>query len=83
MGNLLLEQVVNIARMMRPRSIAKKLDGTVKEILGEGLELFFRWSKFSKYYRYIQKIKNSVSIFNSFKAVQIIDVGTIVQGMRD
>ena len=33
-GNLTLDQIVNIARQMRPRSIAKKLEGTVKEILG-------------------------------------------------
>lgn len=33
-GNLAVEQVINIARQMRPRSIAKKLEGTVKEILG-------------------------------------------------
>lgn len=35
MGNLNLEQIVNIARQMRPRSIARKLEGTVKEILGK------------------------------------------------
>ncbi|KAH7725873.1 ribosomal protein L12 [Aphelenchoides avenae] len=34
MGNLNLEQIINIARQMRPRSIARKLEGTVKEILG-------------------------------------------------
>lgn len=39
MGNLTLEQIINIARMMRPRSIAKKLDGTVKEILGTAQSL--------------------------------------------
>jgi len=33
-GNLSLEQIINIARQMRHRSIAKKLEGTVKEILG-------------------------------------------------
>uniref|UniRef100_A0A914IB19 Large ribosomal subunit protein uL11 n=1 Tax=Globodera rostochiensis TaxID=31243 RepID=A0A914IB19_GLORO len=33
-GNLTIEQVINIARQMRPRSIARKLQGTVKEILG-------------------------------------------------
>uniref|UniRef100_A0A914CXU7 Large ribosomal subunit protein uL11 n=1 Tax=Acrobeloides nanus TaxID=290746 RepID=A0A914CXU7_9BILA len=38
-GNLTLEQIINIARMMRPRSIAKKLDGTVKEILGTAQSL--------------------------------------------
>ena len=27
-------QVLNVARQMRPRSMAKKLEGTVKEILG-------------------------------------------------
>ncbi|VDO95838.1 unnamed protein product [Soboliphyme baturini] len=33
-GNLTLDQIVNIARHMRPRSMARKLEGTVKEILG-------------------------------------------------
>jgi len=33
-GNLSVDQIVNIARTMRPRSMAKKLEGTVKEILG-------------------------------------------------
>lgn len=33
-GNLTVQQIVNIARQMRPRSMARKLEGTVKEILG-------------------------------------------------
>lgn len=33
-GNLTLDQVIEIARQMRERSMAKKLAGTVKEILG-------------------------------------------------
>merc|ERR1712098_942126 len=33
-GNLTLDQVIDIARQMRPRSMARKLHGTVKEILG-------------------------------------------------
>jgi large subunit ribosomal protein L12e len=33
-GDLTLDQIINIARQMRPRSMAKKLEGTVKEILG-------------------------------------------------
>jgi len=33
-GNLSVEQIINIARQMRHRSMAKKLEGTVKEILG-------------------------------------------------
>ncbi|KAI6191475.1 60S ribosomal protein L12 [Aphelenchoides bicaudatus] len=33
-GNITFDQVLNIARIMRPRSMAKKLEGTVKEILG-------------------------------------------------
>ncbi|KAI1727443.1 ribosomal protein l11, RNA binding domain-containing protein [Ditylenchus destructor] len=33
-GDLTVEQIINIARQMRHRSIAKKLEGTVKEILG-------------------------------------------------
>lgn len=33
-GNVSFEEVINIARIMRPRSMAKTLKGTVKEILG-------------------------------------------------
>ncbi|KAK3740792.1 hypothetical protein QZH41_010080, partial [Actinostola sp. cb2023] len=33
-GNISLEQVTDIAKAMRPRSMARKLEGTVKEILG-------------------------------------------------
>ena len=33
-GNLSLDQVIGIARTMRPRSMAKELEGTAKEILG-------------------------------------------------
>ncbi|KAF0991889.1 hypothetical protein HZS_2267 [Henneguya salminicola] len=33
-GNITLEQVMEIAKTMRPRSMARKFSGTVKEILG-------------------------------------------------
>ena len=33
-GNLTLEEVIGVARVMRPRSLARNLSGTVKEILG-------------------------------------------------
>merc|ERR1711997_333572 len=33
-GNIKLDDVFDIARTMRPRSMAKKFSGTVKEILG-------------------------------------------------
>ena len=33
-GNLTMDQIIEIARTMRPRSMARKLVGTVKEILG-------------------------------------------------
>ena len=33
-GNLTFDEILAIARTMRPRSMARKLDGTVKEILG-------------------------------------------------
>jgi large subunit ribosomal protein L12e len=33
-GNLSLDDVVEIARIMRDRSCARQLSGTVKEILG-------------------------------------------------
>uniref|UniRef100_A0A4D5RAI7 Large ribosomal subunit protein uL11 n=1 Tax=Scolopendra viridis TaxID=118503 RepID=A0A4D5RAI7_SCOVI len=33
-GNITFDEVINIARQMRPRSMARQLAGTVKEILG-------------------------------------------------
>lgn len=33
-GNVTLDAVINIARTMRQKSMAKKLQGTVKEVLG-------------------------------------------------
>merc|ERR1712168_258660 len=33
-GDITIDNVYDIARQMRPRSIARKLEGTVKEILG-------------------------------------------------
>lgn len=33
-GNITLEDVISIAKTMRPRSMARYLSGTVKEILG-------------------------------------------------
>merc|ERR1711928_65479 len=33
-GDITMDYVIEIARQMRPRSIARKLEGTVKEILG-------------------------------------------------
>ncbi len=33
-GNITLDDVIEIAKIMRPRSMAKDLSGTVKEILG-------------------------------------------------
>ncbi|XP_054278451.1 60S ribosomal protein L12 [Macrosteles quadrilineatus] len=33
-GNLPFEEILNIARVMRPRSMSRKMEGTIKEILG-------------------------------------------------
>ena len=33
-GNVSLDDIIEVARIMRPRSMAKELSGTVKEILG-------------------------------------------------
>jgi len=33
-GNLPFDEILNIARVMRPRSMSRKMEGTVKEILG-------------------------------------------------
>jgi len=38
-GNVSLEQVYDIARQMRPRSMAKEFSGTVKEILGTAVAI--------------------------------------------
>lgn len=33
-GNISLDEIINIARIMRPRSMARELKGTIKEVLG-------------------------------------------------
>ena len=33
-GNLSLDDIIGVARVMRPRSLARKLEGVVKEVLG-------------------------------------------------
>lgn len=38
-GNLTLDEIIKIARTMRPRSMARKLEGTVKEILGTAVSV--------------------------------------------
>uniref|UniRef100_A0A2P2I2T8 Large ribosomal subunit protein uL11 n=2 Tax=Hirondellea gigas TaxID=1518452 RepID=A0A2P2I2T8_9CRUS len=38
-GNITLEEVMEIARIMRPRSGAREFSGTVKEILGTALSI--------------------------------------------
>lgn len=38
-GNITLEQLYDIARTMRPRSMAKKFAGTVKEMLGTAVSI--------------------------------------------
>lgn len=38
-GNLSMDDVIAIARQMRPRSMAKNLAGTCKEILGNSFEI--------------------------------------------
>jgi len=43
-GNVSLDEIIKIARIMRPRSLAKTFDGTVKEILGKYIEGFYFWS---------------------------------------
>lgn len=38
-GNITFEEVIDIARIMRPRSMAKELTGTIKEILGTAVSV--------------------------------------------
>ena len=38
-GNITLDAVINIARVLRPKSMAKKLVGTVKEVLGSAFAI--------------------------------------------
>merc|ERR1712080_59779 len=38
-GDITIEQFYDIARSMRPRSMAKKFSGTVKEILGTAVSI--------------------------------------------
>lgn len=38
-GDITLDEVIDVARKMRERSMARKLEGTVKEILGTARSL--------------------------------------------
>ena len=38
-GNITLDAVINIARVLRTKSMAKKLVGTVKEVLGTAFSI--------------------------------------------
>lgn len=38
-GNVTLDAIINIARIMRAKSMAKKLVGTVKEVLGTAFSI--------------------------------------------
>lgn len=38
-GNVTLDAIINIARIMRSKSMAKKLEGTVKEVLGTAFSI--------------------------------------------
>jgi large subunit ribosomal protein L12e len=38
-GNITLDAVINIARVMRAKSMAKKLEGTVREVLGTAFSI--------------------------------------------
>ena len=38
-GNITLDQVIDVARAMRERSMAKQMSGTVKEILGTAFSI--------------------------------------------
>lgn len=38
-GNISFDDVIEIARIMRPRSCAKELSGTIKEILGTAVSV--------------------------------------------
>ncbi|KAK7817520.1 60s ribosomal protein l12-3 [Quercus suber] len=48
-GNISLDDVVEIAKVMRPRSMAKDLSGTVKEILGTCVSVGFLMAKQLRY----------------------------------
>jgi large subunit ribosomal protein L12e len=38
-GNVALDEIIEIARIMRPKSLARELSGTVKEMLGTAQSL--------------------------------------------
>lgn len=38
-GDLSLDQIINIARQLRDRSMSKELSGTVKEVLGTAFSI--------------------------------------------
>uniref|UniRef100_A0A1I8F7Z6 Ribosomal_L11 domain-containing protein n=1 Tax=Macrostomum lignano TaxID=282301 RepID=A0A1I8F7Z6_9PLAT len=52
-GNITFDEVVDIAKTMRPRSMAKTMAGTVKEILGtaQSVGCTRRWFESARYHR--------------------------------
>lgn len=61
-GNITLEEVINIAKIMRPRSMAKKLEGTVKEVLGTAQVSIFPAHLFIEFLFFLILISNSVVV---------------------
>lgn len=50
-GNVTLDEIINISRTMRPRSMARTLAGTVKEILGSA-QVFYFLIKYTFFYSF-------------------------------
>lgn len=66
-GDLPFETILKVARIMRPRSLARKMDGTIKEILGR---LSFRHGRTQKIFfgRIGGKVENkAIFSINLFK----------------
>jgi len=48
-GDLPFETILKVARIMRPRSLARKLEGTIKEILGKPILIKFQIKSFNHF----------------------------------
>uniref|UniRef100_A0A7E4ZX64 Ribosomal_L11 domain-containing protein n=1 Tax=Panagrellus redivivus TaxID=6233 RepID=A0A7E4ZX64_PANRE len=56
--DLTFDQLINVARQMRPRSGARKLEGTVKEILGTAQSMHYCTIDGKKPYDIVTMIRN-------------------------
>lgn len=75
-GDLTFETILKIARIMRPRSLAKKLEGTVKEILGK-YSIFWQFFNFCNFLGTAQSVGCTVDGQHPHDIIDSINNGEI------